>query len=371
LKRARVLTFHLIFLISGAAAPARGQTAPSADERWPAPSTVDIVMVGAEAVVAPVRELTADLLTRNGVAVFWRRADRLRAEDVIDAPGAGRAAPVAVWVDLSSAVEGRIYFRAAAGRRFVIRRVPLPGGVGPLAAEEIAQIIQSVLRALAADTTWALSLPEARAALHVPEQPPPPPTVPAPVRSTAVEIGSGLVGQSYAAALPVTGSVEVSVAAVSRRAAASPPAFPGNFGGRLSLGYGWPTHFASGAVGADLWTTRVRLALVWEPWQSESGRTSIRIGLGGGADRVDYSPTVELAGAMTAPAATFTTGVASADAALHVALAPRFALLAAVLVDVGLQRVHYDAYDTAGNLTEALVPHRARPGVTIGLEARL
>ena len=78
---------------------------------------------------------------------------------------AGSVAPVVVWVDVSSGVEARVYFRAAAGRRFVIRRVSLPSGVGPLAAEEIAQVIQSVRRALASDSAWALSLAEARTAL--------------------------------------------------------------------------------------------------------------------------------------------------------------------------------------------------------------
>ena len=89
-----------------------------------------------------------NLLSRDGVALIWRQADRLRVEDVVEAPIGARGGPVVVWVDVSSGAEARIYFRAAAGQRFVIRRVSLSGGVGLPAAEEIAQIIHSVLRAL-------------------------------------------------------------------------------------------------------------------------------------------------------------------------------------------------------------------------------
>jgi hypothetical protein len=332
-----------------------GQTA--GDERWPTPAGADITLVGTVAAVAPVRDVTTDLLSRDGVAVLWHQADKLRVEDVVDAPVGGRPATVVVWIDVSSGVEARIYFRAAAGRRFVIRRVALPVGMGPLAAEEIAQIVQSVLRALAADTAWALSLSEARAALDVPERSSPPAVPPAQARATALEIGSALVGQNYAPELPFTGGIEISVAALPR-----------SFGGRLALGYTFPSHFASGAVGADLQAAKLRLALVWEPWHG--GRVAIRLGLGGGVDRVAYAPTAEAPGATPAAGGAFTSALGSTDATLRFEISPRVALTAAVLAEIFVQRVHYDAYDAAGTLREVLVPHRVRPGVAIGLEVR-
>src|SRR5262249_10590993 len=148
-----------------------------------------------------------------------------------------------------------------------------------------AQIIQSVLRALASDTGWALSLPEARIALSAPA--PRPPAAP-PARTTVVEVGSMLRGQLYARELPVTGDLQLSIAAISSAAATS---FPGAFGGRIALAYGFPARFASSAVGAELRVATLRLALVWEPWRR--GRATVRIGLGGGAERVVYTPTVE------------------------------------------------------------------------------
>jgi hypothetical protein len=357
-----------MLVMLGAAGSVLGQTA--ADERWPTPTGVDITLVGPPAALTPVREVTTDLLSRDGVAVLWRNADKLRVEDVVETPVGGRAATV-VWVDLSSTVEARIYFRAAAGRRFVIRRVALPGGMGPLAAEEIAQIVQSVLRALAADTAWALSLSEARAALAVPERLPAPAASPAPARAAAIEIGSALVGQSYAPELPFTGGVELSIAALARPAVTSPSApsgFPGALGGRLALGYGFPAHFTTGAVGADIQAAKARLALAWEPWQG--GRAAIRLGIGGGVDRVAYAPTAEAPGATAAPGETFWAALACADVALRFEVSPRFALTGAVVGEVFVERVHYDALDAAGNRREVLVPHRVRPGIAIGVEVR-
>lgn len=354
----------ILAVVCAAPIPARADTG----DHGPARPGVDITMVGPATIVAPVRDVTTDLLTRDGETVFWRSADSLRVEDVVEsAAGPRPAGVVVVWVDLSAATEARIYFRAAAGRRFVIRRVALPAGMGPLAAEEIAQIIQSVFRALAADPAWALSLPEARLALSVPEPRPPAAPAPAAARSAVVEVGAAVVGQSFAAELPITGSLDVSVAALSRQPAASPVA--ASLGGRVTLGYGLPTHVATGAVGADLRTARLRLSLVWEAWRQ--GRVAIRFGLGGGGDRVAYTPSAEVTGATPAAEGTFLTAIGCADATLHLDVSTRVALAAAAIAEMSLERVHYDAYDASGNLKEVLVPHRVRPGVVIGVEVKL
>ena len=355
-----------VSVMMGAAGQVIAQS--GADERWPAPPRVDITLVGPETALAPVRDVTTDLLSRDGIRLTWRNAAVLRAEDVIDAPYAGRGALIVVWVDVTAATEARIYFRAAAGRRFVIRRVSLPDGMGPLVVEEIAQIVQSVLRALAADTAWALSLSEARAALNVPE-PRPMPVIVVPARATAVELGIALVGQSYASELPFAGDMEIAVAAMSRATPSSPPAAGGALGGRLVLGYGMPAHFTSGDLGADLRTAKLRLGLLWEPWRR--GNAAIRLGVSGGVDRVEYTPTVEVPGAMVAAGDTFVTPLACPDVALRFDVSARLALTAAVLAEIALARVHFDAYDAGGNRHEILVPHRVRPGIAIGVEVRL
>ena len=358
----------LLLAATALARPALAQTGAAVDpgERWPAPAGADVTLIGPEAAVASVRAVAAELLARDGVAVVWHQVAKLRAEEMFAAPLAERAAPVFVWVDVSSAREARITFRAAAGSRFVIRRVSLPGGVGPLAVEEIAQIIQSVLRALASDTGWALSLPEARVALSVPEPRLPFPS-PAPVRATVVAVGSAVRGQLYAPGLPPTADLEIAIEAISRAAAA--PWSPGSLGGRLVLAYGFPARFATGAVGADLRVATLRLQLVWEPWRR--GRAALRIGVGGGADRVVYTPTAEQPGAMAAAGGTFVSPLGCLDAALRLEVAARIAVNAGLLAEIALQRVHYDAYDAQGRLNEVLIPYRLRPGLAIGLEVRL
>jgi hypothetical protein len=345
---------------------ARAQAAPPADT-WPAPAGADITLIGPEAAVASVRAVAAELLARDGVAVVWHQVAKLRAEEMFAAPLGERAGTVFVWVDVASSPgrEARITFRAAAGSRFVIRRVSLPGGVGPLAVEEIAQIIQSVLRALASDTGWALSLPEARVALSVPEARPAPP--PASARALVVAVGSAVRGQLYAPDLPPTADLEVALEALSRAAGA--PWSPGSLGGRVVFAYGFPARFATGAVGADLRVATLRLQLVWEPWRH--GRAALRVGVGGGADRVVYTPTAEQPGAMAAAGGTFVSPIGCLDAALRFEVAARIAVNAGVLAELALQRVHYDAYDAQGRLNEVLIPYRLRPGLAIGLEVRL
>jgi len=357
----------IILAVVAAAGTARGQTVAS--EQWPEPAAVEITMVGPEAALASIRAVTSELLAREGVAVVWHEVANLRVDDVLEAPIAGRGAAVLVWVDASSPREARIYFRAAAGRRYVIRRVSLPGGMGPLAVEEIAQIVQSVLRALASDTAWALSLSEARVALSVPEPRSAPAPVPPHARAVVVEVGSAVLGQLYAPGLPFVGDVELSFAALSRPAADSSSALPGSLGGRVALAYGFPAHFSAGPVGADLQATTLRLELIWEPWRA--GRAAVRLGLGGGADRVAYTPAAEQPGATAAAGGTFVAALGCFDAALRLEVVPRLTLALGLLAEISLARVHYDAYDASGSLYEALVPHRVRPGATIGVEVRL
>jgi hypothetical protein len=337
-------------------------TAPvfaAGDEGSRAPAAVEIALVGAPPGLASVREVTGELLARDGVVVSWRELDWLRAEDILETGMGGQGAPLFVWIDISSPVEARLYFRAAAGQRFVIRRIPLPGRIGPVEVEEIAQIVQSVLRTLASDTGWALSLSEARVALRSPERSPVPAAAPPSTRQPRLEVGSAVVGQSYAPELSFTGEVEISIALWSERA----------LGGGLALGYGWPARFSSGAVGAQLQAATLRLELLWEPLRI--GRWAVRLGAGVGADRVTYTPRAESSGATAVAGGSFLSPLGCLDAALHMQVSPRFALALGLLAEVYLNRVHYDVSDPSGAREEVLVPHRLRPALTLGGEVRL
>src|SRR5262245_12914696 len=236
LERSAVAAFALLSLWVVAAAPALARD--TGDAAGSVAPRAEIVLVGPESATRPVREVIDELLSRDGVAVSWSARERLRVGEIVEAPPARAAGPIFVWIDLSSPVEARLYFRDAAGQRFIIRSVSLQPEPAALAVEEIAQIVKAVLRALGAGTVHTLSLTEARAALGAA---PPPPAVPAPAppagRQASAEIGAAALAQLYAPQLDFAGRVDASVAVISRPAAGA-PAFPGTLGGSLALGYG-------------------------------------------------------------------------------------------------------------------------------------
>jgi hypothetical protein len=347
---AAVLVFALV------ATPARAD-----DDRgdpWPAPAHAEVTLIGAEPEVRAVRDAIEELVSRDGVAIAWSRLDRLRLDHVLDAPAA-QGAPTSVWVDLAVPAEARIYFRAAGGQRFVIRRLPLRAGLDAVAVEEIAQIVKSVLRALGSGATWALTLPEARAALSTPATPVPP-SASAAGRSLTLAIGSAAIAEVYAPELPVVGRVDVSVAGIVR---------PGSLGGWLGLGYGLPARFRGQPLGAELHSFALRGGLLWEPWRA--GRMSVRLALGAGLDRVGYQPRPEAPGSTPAAGGGFWIPLACAGAGIRAQISRRFALAVDILAALPTARVHYDAYDADGARGEVLVPFRFRPGLSLGLEIQL
>src|SRR5262245_41664777 len=221
LERSAVAAFALLSLWVVAAAPALARD--TGDAAGSVAPRAEIVLVGPESATRPVREVIDELLSRDGVAVSWSARERLRVGEIVEAPPARAAGPIFVWIDLSSPVEARLYFRDAAGQRFIIRSVSLQPEPAALAVEEIAQIVKAVLRALDAGTVHTLSLTEARAAVGEARPPPPPaPAPPAPTRRTTAEIGTAALGQLYAPQLHYTARIDLSITVISRRAAGAP-----------------------------------------------------------------------------------------------------------------------------------------------------
>jgi len=354
--------------VSLAVTPARAaDDGRASGDVWTPPARADIALVGPEPLVRPVRDAVDELLSREGVAVAWSRPDRLRLDDVLD-PARPEGEPIAVWIDASSATEAKIYFRAARGRRFVIRRLPLPSGLGAVAVEEIAQIVKSVLRALGSGTTSTLSLPEARVALGATATAPPPsPPKPEPPRTLAIEVGSAGVAALYAPEIPVAGRLDISLAVLSRRPDQTASGLPGTLGGWLGFGYGL-LRYRGEAVGASVQTIALRAGVLWEPWRL--GRVSVRVCASAGLDRIAYQPRADASGAVPAPADGFWTPLFSTNAGVRVQVSRHFAVAAGVLADASAARVHYDAYDAMKRLTEVLVPYRVRPGLSLGVDFR-
>ena len=162
--------------------------------------------------------------------------------------------------------------------------------------------------------------------------------------------------------------MDLSLAAISRPTQA-PFGFPGALGGWLAFGYGLGARFRGEAVGAEIHSDAFRAGLLWEP--GRWGRVTVRLNLGGGLDWIAFQPRAEAPGASPAASGTFVSAVGCAAAGIRLDISGRFALAAAVIADISAARVHYDAYDSAGSLSEVLVPFRFRPGLSLGVDVRL
>jgi hypothetical protein len=342
------------------------------DDGWPAPPRAAVTLVGAESAARPVREALEGLLGRESIAVAWARLARLAPEDVLEARAAAPAErAISVFVDLSSPVEARIWFRDPSGQRFVLRRLALARESGALGVEEIAQVVKSGVLALGAGTAASLSLSQARAALEATAGPPSVAAapvlraLPARDRRLDVEIGAAGVAQAFAPGVPVSGRADVSLAVASRSRIGG----GGGWGAWLAFGYGLPVRFRDEPVGADIRTLALRAGAIWEPWRR--GAVTVRVAVGGGVDRVAYEPQADAPGATVAPAGRFLTPVGCAAVGVRVALGSRLALAVAAVGDVATGRDHYDTTATNGELTRALVPYLFRPGASLGLDWRI
>jgi hypothetical protein len=323
------------------------------------PAVADIALVGADPPVASVRAVAGELLEREGVAVSWSRLDRLGADTILDVPMAGGEPEIAVWIDVSSSAEARLYFRDAAGQRFVIRRLALENGYDGVAVEEIAQVTKSVLLALAAGTEPALSRAEARAVLRPPAvipSPSPPPSPPPPRRRLAVEIGLASVTQLFSPQVALSNGIQVSVAAIGHLPR-------GALGGWLALGYTFPVGYRSPSVGLDVESVTARVGALWEPWRSDL--ISIRVGVGGGIDWVSFQPRTGSADITPAGAGHFLAPLATGGASVVLVPSGRLSFSFGAGVDLGATDIHYDVVRD-GTPVRVLVPYRLRPGLSLG-----
>jgi hypothetical protein len=94
-------------------------------------------------------------------------ASSLSAERVLAPPRAGH---VAVWVTLRSTREARLYFAAPSERGptplYLVRDVPLDGGLDEIGSERVAQVVHSSVSALIEGAIEATTRPELERALE-------------------------------------------------------------------------------------------------------------------------------------------------------------------------------------------------------------
>ncbi|MCL2450633.1 MAG: hypothetical protein FWD17_16925, partial [Polyangiaceae bacterium] len=145
------------------------------------PSSGEDAAASVEIVVAAAPDTFARLQSALGAParpVRWVHAAQIDAADVLRSPPPGDragmparattgATPVArVWVDASRSDRLRLYFLNATTDRFLVRDVPLSGGLDEVALETVAQLIDSSVSALLSDAEMGMTRAEMTTALR-------------------------------------------------------------------------------------------------------------------------------------------------------------------------------------------------------------
>ncbi len=317
----------------------------------------EITLTGDAAASATVKEVVLELLTRDQVSVVWIARTRFQPRDVFERRATWG---VAAWIDLSSPVEARLYFRDASADRFFLRSLPLAQGIDEMAKEGIAHIVSNAVRALSQGGGETMTRSEARQALNLPPPTEEEPTPTEPVVPLRFAVAALAGAQLFAADLPVVAKGMLSFALTRG------PRWKrveGSFGAWLDLGYQPVGHYRGSAVGADVQAAGARAGVLWE---IERG-VLWRFGVGGGADRVHYQPKGDGDHITLASASSFYVPVMTCWAGLDWRLWDGLALTTRISLDTALLKIHFDLHEPGGQITRVLVPYPVRPATLLGL----
>ena len=338
---------------SAVAAPLSGDACP-----------VEVVLAGADGDVAAIRSRIRELLEADAMTVVSRRVESVDPQAILASHGG--LACATIWIDLRRPDEARVYLMSSGGERFVMRRVPLPGGLDELRRESIGQIVESSAAALVAGEPIGVSREEAALAVT----PPPSPARTPPERRPTPRATPGL---------PSAYRVEVGYGA----AAIGPgPAIDhgpmlgfmlhwGGQGPRAALAmeaqYDVPLQATTGR-GVDLLLEAASLRLEAGPELPVGPRAWVGVRAGAGLDvlrvQAEHASAPGLELESTIPPLVI--GVARATLIVVGQLSPQVEITAAVFVDAPLDRVHFDVGEP-GAASPDLTLWPVRPGVCLTL----
>ncbi len=350
------------------AASARG--APPAAVATPIAITVVTDDVTPSGCAPRLREVLAEQLAGVGAPLTWW----CRATGNPDAPLRGTtSAGLKVWIDVTRLGEVRVILGRGDGGsdRFVLRRIPLAGGLDEIGREEISHIVRSGTLALLAGNADTLSRDQADAELSRWGQPPPPPAAPAVVPATGTPRTTQprtpwhpivTLGPAWSVLLFSPQVRVVHELALSAGLAA------GSFGLWADAGHRLPATYQTDAVGVELaaWSLRLGVALrIGAP-----GPVTFGFGAGAGLDRISFSPRAGASTIAVAPADSYfalsVRGLLSLDyrARAHLTMAVR------LFCDVATQDIHYDFRDADGTTRRVVAPYALTPGVSLSVAWR-
>jgi hypothetical protein len=346
----RVLVVTLVFLLGGVSGRARAAEDGAVSHRQ-----VQIALLGSASAVGPVRGLIAELLAREGFHVFWAWPEQFADDQILSPPPPGPAL-VGVWIDLSSQVEARLYFRDASATRFVVRRLPVRPGQAAVFHEEVAQIVASAVLAIDTGDGRGLTPVEARAALqsmpvvHLGTSAAAPAAAP-PREPLRWEARASITLHALASAVPVAGRIEAALGLVS-----------GPWEAWLGGGY-QPPRGVGGSIGVELQAAVLRAGVIREVTRTSGVALGVSAAIG--LDRIQFRPRSHDPTVTLAAESHFWTPVARLGAEARFDRWRPFAIVAALVGDLFLADVHYDVRDTQGVTRRIVNPLRIQPGVSL------
>lgn len=326
---------------------------------------VAIAIVAPERCPPALQERIAEQLADVADAVEWSCLRRL--DD--DEPFRSDAAPadeLRFWIDVRSGSEVRFMLRDSRSDRFVVRRIPTPGGLDEIGREEIGQIVRSALLAVRAGPQESLTRAEARAEIARWSQPAPAPKqLPAPTpaggsarsprRPLAIEVGGFGSVRAFAPQVPAAGELGIGIR-IGRW---------GSLDGWLDVGSQWPVRYRGTPLGVDLGVLSARAGL--DAVVRLGGRMEGRVGAGAGLTRTTFTPQPASSEAIADPPGVFWAATARALAGVDARLSAHAVLGLTAFVDVTGADVHYDVRQSDGAARRVLTPRRVQPGVALRL----
>lgn len=357
------------------AASARG--APPAAVATPVAITVVTDDVTPSGCAPRLREVLAEQLAGVGDPLTWW----CRATGAPDAPLRGNTsadAGLKIWIDVAGLNEARVILGRGDGGsdRFVVRRIPLAGGLDEIGREEIAHIVRSGTLALLAGNADTLSRDQADAEISSWRRPsasgggaPPRAPTAAPATGTPrttqprtpwhpiVTLGPAWSVLLFSPQIPVVHELALSAGLSA-----------GSFGLWADAGRRLPATYQTDAVGVELaaWSLRMGVALRF----GAPGPVTFGLGAGAGLDRISFSPRAGASTIAVAPADSYfapsVRGLLSLDyrARAHLTLAVR------LFCDVATQDIHYDFRDADGTTRRVVAPYALTPGVSLSVAWR-
>lgn len=360
----------LLALAIGGARPARAQSAK-----------VDVVVAAAPSSEEQLVLVLTELLARLQVDLELRRETVILPATVVTPPTSPRPALARAFIDATQPNVALLYLVDGPWERVLVRRIALDHGLDEVAREQLAHIVESSIRALAAGGTIGVTRAEASAELGIAPPPtaaPEPPAAPAPLppakprvvvlrtvpqrQTPSVDTRLGL-GWGLAAWTP-----EVAVHgpelglrfSVGRRLA---------FGGGLLLQYRLQRRVQSELAGVGIEGVGLR-ATAHARYRLEP-RFALLAAIGGGLDRETFQPRSGADTSVTLGTASMrSSGILTTSFGVELRIAGPLVLLADAGAEVDLAPDDY-VVERATQIVTIAEPLRVRPTISLLLAAAL